>query len=246
MNDSEFLELLNLYLDHEISAADAARLEDEVQSSAARRQTYLEYCRMQKACTLLAKDFATEPAEKKVIAFEPQRSSWASGAYAFGGLAVAAACVALVLVNRSADGVKINQSTNSGSVAAAQAAAVAPVAAETPVQVQPVAEKIPASAIARTVTVPVRNTDMRPIFAAAPLVQTVTNSDASALIAAAPQNAQAQFEWMKSMQLAPMQAMPAQELRLDPRSPLQPAGRTYTTGRPMQGEVQMSAFRFQK
>ena len=30
MKDSEFLELLNLYLDHEISPADAARLEAEV------------------------------------------------------------------------------------------------------------------------------------------------------------------------------------------------------------------------
>jgi len=246
MNDSEFLELLNLYLDHEISAADAARLEAEVQSSSARRQTYLEYCRMQKACALLAKDFATEPAEKKVIAFESQRSPWAPGAYAFGGLAVAAACVALVLVNRPAGGSNVSQSTDSASVAVAQPALIAPIAAETPAQVQPVSEKIPVSAIARTVTVPVRSNDVRPIFATAPLVQTITNSDAAALVAVAQQNAQAQFEWMKSMQLAPMQAMPSQELRLDPRSPLQPAGRTYTTGRPMQGEVQMSAFRFQK
>ena len=38
MNDSEYIELLNLYLDHEISAADAARLEAEVQSNPARRR----------------------------------------------------------------------------------------------------------------------------------------------------------------------------------------------------------------
>jgi hypothetical protein len=177
---------------------------------------------------------------------ETQRSSWASGAYALGGLAVAAACIALVLVNRTAEVAKIDQPSDSASVAVAQPAAVVPVAVETAVQVQPVAGKIPASAIARTVTVPVRRNDVRPIFASAPLVQTITNSDASALSVAVQQDAQAQFEWMKSMQLAPMQAMPTQELRLDPRSPLQPAGRTYTTGRQMQGEVQMSAFRFQK
>jgi len=81
MKDSEFLELLNLYLDHEIAAADAARLEAEVKDNPDHRRTYLEYCRMQKACTLLAKDFASEPAEKKVIAFEPNRSSWARGAF---------------------------------------------------------------------------------------------------------------------------------------------------------------------
>ena len=35
MKDSEFIELLNLYLDHEISTADAARLEAEVQANPA-------------------------------------------------------------------------------------------------------------------------------------------------------------------------------------------------------------------
>ena len=47
MKDSEFIELLNLYLDHEISVADAARLEAEVQGSPARRRVYREYCQMQ-------------------------------------------------------------------------------------------------------------------------------------------------------------------------------------------------------
>ena len=62
MKDSEFIQLLNLYLDHEISGADAARLESEVQTNAARRQIYQQYCRMQKACRMIAADFETEPA----------------------------------------------------------------------------------------------------------------------------------------------------------------------------------------
>jgi hypothetical protein len=57
MKDSEFIELLNLYLDHEISADNAARLEAEVQGNPERRRVYRQYCRMQKACTLLANDF---------------------------------------------------------------------------------------------------------------------------------------------------------------------------------------------
>ena len=36
MKDNEFIELLNLYLDHEISQEDAARLEAEVQRNPAR------------------------------------------------------------------------------------------------------------------------------------------------------------------------------------------------------------------
>jgi len=117
------------------------------------------------------------------------------------------------------------------------------------VQLQPtVAEKSPASAIASTVTVPVRlrHGETRPIFVATPLVQTVANPDPAALIAEAQQNALAQFEWMKTMQLAPMQAVAPDELRLDARSPLQPAGRTYTNGRSVQGSTELTAFRFQK
>ena len=77
MKDTEFIQLLNLYLDHEISTADAARLEAEVQNNAGRRHIYQEYCRMQKACRMIAADFQTDPgesgvsAERKVIAFNP-------------------------------------------------------------------------------------------------------------------------------------------------------------------------------
>src|SRR5205823_1698019 len=76
MKDSEFTQLLNLYLDHEISAADAARLEAEVMSNPARRRVYQDYCRMQKACKLLASEFQSEAAsadDRKVVAFEQTR-----------------------------------------------------------------------------------------------------------------------------------------------------------------------------
>ena len=106
MKDSEFKELLNLYLDHEISADDAARLEAEVQGNPARRRLYRDYCRMQKACKVLAQDFASEgdaPADPKVIAFPAtgsanRRTGWYVGAT----VAAAAACVALVFVSQRA------------------------------------------------------------------------------------------------------------------------------------------------
>ncbi len=53
MNDSRFTELLNLYLDHQITAAEAAELEAAVHSSPARRRTYEEYCMLQRACSQL-------------------------------------------------------------------------------------------------------------------------------------------------------------------------------------------------
>jgi len=53
MSEREFLELLNLYLDREITPADADRLEREIRADASRHRTYLQYCRMQQAVRLL-------------------------------------------------------------------------------------------------------------------------------------------------------------------------------------------------
>ena len=53
MSEREFLELLNLYLDREITPADADRLEREIRSNPGRHRTYLQYCRMQQAVRLL-------------------------------------------------------------------------------------------------------------------------------------------------------------------------------------------------
>jgi hypothetical protein len=111
MKESEFIELLNLYLDHELSVADAGRLEAEVQNNPARRKVYQQYCRMQKACKVLAADFQSDVArevadvEKKIIAFNPEAAAAAQRKrqnvmMTFGGLA-AAACVAIILVNRA-------------------------------------------------------------------------------------------------------------------------------------------------
>jgi hypothetical protein len=241
MKDTEFLELLNLYVDHEITSADAARLEAEVQSNPDRRRVYHDYCRMQKACTLLAKDFSEQPAERKVVAFEPHRLGWGSGLFAAAGIAVAAACVTLVLVNRTRTAVPGAGAPLPTTVAASN---TAPTPATETKAASISAE--PTTLIARTVTVSPRHAELRPMLASVPLTLAGANTtDAEALLAAAQQNAQAQFEWMKSVQLAPIQQLPMDGLRLDARSPLQPASRTYSSGQPVQGSVEMTAFRFQ-
>jgi hypothetical protein len=53
MNDRRFTELLNLYLDHQITAVEAAELEAAVHSSPARRRIYEEYCMLQRGCSQL-------------------------------------------------------------------------------------------------------------------------------------------------------------------------------------------------
>jgi len=251
MKDSEFLELLNLYLDHEISAADAARLEAEVQANPKRRSVYRDYCRMQKACTMLAKDFADQPAERKVVDFEPSRSAWSSGWVAVGGLAAAAACVALVLVNRTSDAPVINGAGAAPSEIAKSetAAPIAPVAKAPEAVAQVSTPRETPAEISRTVApapVAAPQSESRALFTALPLTLGRTNpTSAEALLAVAQQNARAQFEWMQSVQLAPIQPLTIDNMQLDAR--VQPAPRSTTNAHPpAQGTVEWAAFKFQR
>lgn len=106
MNDKEFIELLNLYVDREISAEDALRLEKMVATNPRRREIYDQYCRIQKACTMLSEETLEMPAAAplaNVMAF-PTQTPWRFGP-AVAGLAAAAACALVVVGLRNHDGV---------------------------------------------------------------------------------------------------------------------------------------------
>jgi hypothetical protein len=60
MKESRFIELLNLYIDHQITPEEARTLEEEILRNPERRHTYRQYCRMQRACTIVLDRFATE------------------------------------------------------------------------------------------------------------------------------------------------------------------------------------------
>ena len=99
MNEREFIELLNLYVDREIGANDALRLEAEVTANPERRRIYDQYCRMQKACSMLTSELANGHeghVERKVVVGFPISSEWRFRPLA-AGLA-AAACLAVVFV----------------------------------------------------------------------------------------------------------------------------------------------------
>jgi hypothetical protein len=99
MKESEFIELLNLYVDHEIGAEDAKRLEAEVAANPARRDVYRQYCRIQKACTLLADQFQEPALETDALPGRSGAWKWMTIVPA-AGIAIAA-CVAVVLAVRS-------------------------------------------------------------------------------------------------------------------------------------------------
>lgn len=231
MKDSEFIELLNLYLDHEISPADATRLEAEVLGNPARRKIYQQYCRMQKGCKLLAQDFVAEPAldNRKVVQFTPAAAPRRKALYMAGALTAAAASLAVIFAGRN----RVNP-VSSPAVAAMPASqtsgAIAALPAET--RVSPAA----VSRGAELGSGPALNGALA--LGRAPQA-------APSLLLAGDRHAK-QFEWMKTLQLPPVQRVPVEQLRFDAKSPLQSDSRTYDSGHPLQDSVEMTAFRFQR
>ena len=103
MKDNRFIELVNLYIDRQITGEEMEMLEAEMQSNPRRRAVYRQYCQMHRATTMVYESFRTEdgdqPANRmrtdaKIARFEGKashrRKHWTY--YATG---LAAACVAL-------------------------------------------------------------------------------------------------------------------------------------------------------
>ena len=226
MKESEFIELLNLYLDHEISTADAARLEAEVQANPARRRVYQQYCRMQKACKLAAADFQTTgepvetPADRKVVAFSPAALSAAAERqrrmnrfYTVGTLVAAAACIAIVFVGHSRQQSKVELAIGNPPPVAQIAAPAA----------------IPVAAVASTSTSgPARALGAESRHSPATLVKGTLfltgHAQAEAVYAAAIQEANNQLAWIEAVQITPMKPrLASDDLHFD--ATLRPEGR---------------------
>lgn len=105
MKDNRFIELLNLYVDRQISPAETAELEAEIQGSPERQKVYRQYCQMHRATKLVYESFRAEAPESaetvtgnaaitRMASHQKRRPvSWM---YYAGGLA-AAACLTFVV-----------------------------------------------------------------------------------------------------------------------------------------------------
>ena len=223
MKDSTFIELLNLYVDHQISPAEAERLENEVRSNPERRRVYRQYCQIQKACTSLGEAFRTEApapaATPQIIDFKPRRRAIGFAAYG-ATVAALAACVAVVVVLRSRP--------------QPLALPTAPVA-----QVQ--SSATPAALVAAT---PAARPALQPVLGPRSLKLREQNAE---LLEATPAAYQVAFgDWMNDVRLSSMEGVSIDELRFDGRSPAQSELRANRAVRPFQGKVEMAAVRFQK
>lgn len=153
MKDTRFIELVNLYIDRQISPEEQAELELEIQSSPRRRQVYQQYCRMHRATKLVYETFRTTSEQENSPARQPatiasienrRRQRRARWVYAAGGLA-AAACFTLVVA-------RVNFLTNAAPAAPVVqvAAAMTPPAAPAAVAAQPAAASVNPAVAAQT------------------------------------------------------------------------------------------------
>ncbi|GAB1487601.1 hypothetical protein MASR2M8_00400 [Opitutaceae bacterium] len=229
MKDARFIELLNLYIDQELSAEEARELEQEIALNPARRRTYEQYCRMHRGCALLFEsarsqapchpklDRAAQVADEKIMAF-PQsgapvvRGPWGRIAWA-GGLAAALA------------------------VSALQGPAIL-TALRGPTEVAPSNTVVASMAPASTPTV--RQSDYQ-------LVGLVNRQPDTSRLTFQPVVA-AEADWMQRLELTPLQRVSVEDLRFN-TEPMDSDNRTFAGSQPFtpaQSAVEFSAFQFQK
>ncbi len=153
MRDNRFIELVNLYIDRQISVEETAELEAEMQANPKRRAVYKQYCQLHTATKQVYTDFRAQSAAPQAGAssgrviraeFVRRRPHWIHYA---GGLA-AAACLAVAFARYHA------ASTAQEPLAAATQPAPVQVAAVTPVAPAITAPAPVATPVNSTVTEP--------------------------------------------------------------------------------------------
>jgi len=109
MKDNRFIELLNLYIDRQITVAETAELEAEIQQNPKRQSVYRQYCQIHAATKLVYDSFRVNATEQPVLPteragvvelFETKRRRNHFAYYAAAGFA-AAACLTLVFVRHN-------------------------------------------------------------------------------------------------------------------------------------------------
>ncbi|HWZ95776.1 MAG TPA: hypothetical protein VNW30_11320 [Opitutaceae bacterium] len=226
MKESRFIELINLYIDRQIGPEEAAELEAEIARSPAHRRTYLQYCRMHRACTLVFENFhapatsldqALVQAEGKVTAF-PARGYRLARISLGAGLA-AAACVAFMLVNHPA--------SNSAPAAKPGVDEVAQV------NVPPESFQVAA------VNPSVRPAEFKTVMTA--------NKFSLANNRAASDAQRAAFDWIRQIELSPMPAIDNSENMFGPQAEAQPSDLRFARARSDDQPVaEMASFQFQR
>lgn len=232
MTNTKFIALLNLYLDHQIEPRDVALLEAEISRNPARREIYRQYCRMHKGCEHLAETFREQAPAPRISARHLQQvrpapatrrfAPWAMG---LGGLAAAASLTLLVVTRPSEPAAPLMAATS----AAEQVAPGNPPAPSA----QPIL-RLPAP-VATTVS-------LQTVFNPA-RTETIALPEAQESVLFADEQFD-RFDWMHHVQMTPVQL---DEYHFQVRPALgEDRQRTFRSRKPFQGNVEMTAFQFQR
>jgi anti-sigma-K factor RskA len=243
MNEPLFIELLNLYVDQQLSATEAAELESEIKQNPARRRTYQQYCRMQKACAqLFEHERSAAPASavlardirqvnRKVVNFpaESARPLW-STSFSIAAVA-AAACVALVVLRQAESG------------SAQPEATVVATTAENP-NVSTLETDVAASHLVATVKAESDKSEFQPIFTA----QTLRAHERQNLFfVSSVKTEESRLEWMRQVQLEPIRKVSAENFAFGSRAPAdKPINATFSSSSNDEQAMEMNAFQFQR
>jgi len=264
MKESRYIELLNLYVDHRLTPAEAVELEAEVQRSPERRRIYSQYCRMQKACAVLfdaERSLAPKTAAVLSSFDSHPRSSrmapiWRWAVVPAMGLAAAIAFVAVLGTDRLSEFVR----TKSGAGALAPEIAATRPDESGPAVLAQLAAGTNAHAIVTPVGAVLSETEVsippavsdaraqesfRPSFksflarATTVIGRTAGNGSSS--------THQVDLAWLNNVKLPPLNALSGQEAAFE-RQPVlaRPETRIYRGREPMQGNVEMISFQFQR
>jgi hypothetical protein len=132
MRDNRFIELVNLYIDRQITAEETAELEAEMQANPRRRAVYRQYCQLHSASKQVYAGFRAQASEPqadapagRVVRAEFARRPRSNWIHYVGGVA-AAACLAVAFVRYNANSESMG--TEPTLLPTAQVAAVTPAA----------------------------------------------------------------------------------------------------------------------
>jgi hypothetical protein len=242
MKETRFIELLNLYVDQQLTGAEAAELEAELQGRPERRRTYQQYCRMQKACTQLFEHErrnapasltlarAVAAADEKIVSFPAAAVRRSRLRYA-SGLAAMAACVAFVLI--------LQRSPTAPGEPMTDRPAVAAVPVDTPMLTADEPVAIPAA--------DPQSRAMRPMYYSVFINPRDERPGASERQPLATPEEQASFAWMNQVNLRPLRRINPDELVFQPKTNLQPPSTDVREDRGgLQQYYEQAAFQYQK
>ncbi len=217
MRESRFIELLNLYVDHQLTKDDATELQAEIARDPVRRRTYHQYCRIQKACTELFEQerhlapssrllsTSLSEADAKIQAGGRAPFSFAHVFYPVG--VAAAACLAFGIMWRHQAPSHFPSSHPSEDVAV-----VIP-APKTSAQPAAGAEFV------RLPVGPAARPSLYSVFATKPSTTSAISEDANTLADNSNPDALVSVSWMRNLDLAPLPNL-NDRLTLKPSAPL--------------------------